>query len=109
MDPSDTATVFPDLAAEVEIPVEGTLSRVLYRDESVRVVIFAFDADQELTEHSTPVPAIIQVVSGRFDLDLGGEHVDAGPGVWVHMPPSLPHSVRAVEPSVMLLTMVRNA
>jgi quercetin dioxygenase-like cupin family protein len=103
----ETATVFADLAAEVEIPVEGTLSRVLYTDDSVRVVVFAFDADQELTEHSTPLPAIIQVVSGRLELDLGGAHVDAGPGLWARMPPSLPHSVRAVEPSIMLLTMVR--
>lgn len=103
----ESATVFADLAAEVEIPTEGTLSRVLYKDDSVRVVVFAFDAGQELTEHSTPLPAIIQVVSGRLELDLGGEHVDAGTGVWVHMPPSLPHGVRAVEPSIMLLTMMK--
>ena len=109
MNESSAATVFTDLAAEVEIPVEGTLSRVLYKDDAVRVVVFAFDAGQELTEHATPLPAIIQVVSGRLALDLGGQHVDAAPGVWVHMPPSLPHGVRALEPSVMLLTMLRGA
>ncbi len=105
--PRETATVFADLAAEIEIPVEGTLSRVLYRDDSVRVVAFAFDADQELTEHSTPLVAIIQIISGRLELDLGGQRVDAGPKVWVRMPPSLPHGIRAVEPSVMLLTLIR--
>lgn len=107
MSKTNSSTVFTDLAAEVEIPAEGTLSRVLYKDDTVRVVVFAFDIGQELTEHSTPLPAIIQVVSGRLDLDLDGEHVEAAPGVWVRMPPGLPHGVRALEPTVMLLTMLR--
>lgn len=107
MDPNPSATVIADLAAEVEIPADGTLSRVLYNDESMRVVIFAFDADQELTEHSTPSAAILQVVSGRLALDLGDGTVNAGPGAWIRMAPGLPHSVRSVEPSIMLLTMLR--
>lgn len=96
-----------DLAAEVEIPVEGTLSRVVFRDEHIRVVVFAFDEGQELTEHTASVPAILEIVSGRLDLELGKERVEVSPGSWVHMPARLPHSVRALEPSVMLLTMLR--
>lgn len=103
---SDSATVFTDLAAEVEIPSEGTLSRVLYRDDLVRVVLFAFDTDQELTEHTASVAAIIQVVSGRLDVTLGAEAVVAAPGSWLRMPAHLPHSVRALEPSIMLLSML---
>jgi quercetin dioxygenase-like cupin family protein len=107
MSANPPATVFADIAAEVEIPKDGTLSRVLYKDGRLRVVVFAFDADQELTEHSTPLAAIVQVVSGRLRLALGEEAVEIGPGSWVHMPPGLPHTVRALEPSVMLLSMVR--
>ncbi|MFA9566008.1 MAG: cupin, partial [Acidimicrobiales bacterium] len=70
---SQDATVFTDIAAEVEIPQDGTLSRVLYKDERIRLVVFAFDAGQELTEHTASVPAVIQVVRGRFDLTLGDE------------------------------------
>ncbi|NND03248.1 MAG: hypothetical protein HKN91_10715, partial [Acidimicrobiia bacterium] len=51
------ATVFRDLAAEVEIPTEGTLSKVIYKDDQVRLVLFAFDAGQELTEHTAAIPA----------------------------------------------------
>jgi len=103
---SQNATVFTDIAAEVEIPQDGTLSRVLYKDERVRLVVFAFDAGQELTEHTASVPAVIQVVRGRFDLTLGDEEVTADPGAWIRMPANLPHSVRALEPSVLLLTML---
>ena len=102
------STIFSDIAADVEIPKEGTLSRVLYKDDQVRVIVFAFDTDQELTEHATPLAAIIQVVSGRLDVTLGDESTEAVPGSWIHMRPSLPHTVKALEPSVMLLTMIRS-
>ena len=101
--------MFTDLAAEVEIPVEGTLSRVVYRDDQIRVVLFAFDQDQELTEHTAAVPAIVQVVSGRLRLGIGGDTVEAVPGSWVHLPASLPHSVFALEPAVMVLTLLRTS
>ncbi len=102
------STVFADLAAEVEIPVDGTLSRVIYKDDRIRLVVFAFDRHQELTEHTASVPAVVQVVSGRLLLGLGDESVEVGPGAWIHMAANLSHSVRALEPSVMLLTMLRN-
>lgn len=103
---NDDPTVFTDVATEVEIPRDGTLSRVLYKDEQVRLVAFAFDAGQELTEHTAAVPAVIQVVRGRLSLTLGGDEVAAEPGAWIRMPAHLPHSVHALEPSVMLLTML---
>ncbi|MCF4136236.1 cupin domain-containing protein [Streptomyces sp. Tue 6430] len=101
-----TVTVIADLAAELTVPEDGTLSRVLYRDDRLRVVGFAFAAGQELTEHTSALPVVIQVVRGRLDLTLGEERTVAGPGSWIHLPARLPHTVYAVEPSVMLLTML---
>ena len=106
---SDQATVFLDIVSEVEIPEEGTLTRVLYRDDQIRVVVFAFDEGQELTDHTAAVPALVQVVSGRIRLDLDGEAVELEPGSWVHMAADLTHAVLALEPSVMLLTLLRSA
>jgi quercetin dioxygenase-like cupin family protein len=103
---SDAATVFTDLAGEVEIPQDGTLSRVLHQDDRLRLVVFAFDSGQELTEHTAAVPAVVQVLRGRLHLTLGSEEVDAEPGAWIRMPAKLPHSVRALEPNIMLLTML---
>jgi len=103
------ANVLLDIAAEVEIPTDGTLSRVLYKDEQIRVVVFAFDAGQELTDHTAAVPAIVQVVSGSIRLDLSGDPVELGPGSWVRMPAHLSHAVLAIEPSIMLLTLLRAA
>jgi quercetin dioxygenase-like cupin family protein len=101
-----TATVITDLAAELTVPEDGTLSRVLYRDDRLRVVGFAFAAGQELTEHTSALPVVIQVVQGRLDLTLGEEKTAATPGSWIHLPARLPHTVHATEPSIMLLTML---
>ncbi|MET9061487.1 cupin domain-containing protein [Streptomyces antibioticus] len=104
-----SVTVINDLAAELTVPEDGTLSRVLYRDDRLRVVGFAFATGQELTEHTSALPVVIQVVRGRLDLVLGEEKTEAVPGSWIRLPARLPHSVRAVEPSVMLLTMLPGA
>ena len=109
MDEATAATVFSNLTSEVEVPENGTLSRVLYKDDRLRVVLFAFDAGQELTDHATPSAAVIQILTGRLRLGFGDEAIEAGPGAWVHMPPNMRHSVKAVEPSIMLLSMLRAA
>ena len=104
-----STTVIQDLAAKLPLPEDGTLSRVLYRDDRLRVVGFAFATGQELTEHTSALPVVIQVIKGRLDLVLGDEKSEATPGSWIHLPARLPHTVRATEPTIMLLTMLPTA
>lgn len=104
MDERGGFTLF-DLGAE-EIPATGIHSQTVHADAGVRVVLFGFAAGEELTEHTASRPATIQVLSGAFDLTLGGERVDAPAGTWVHMSAGLRHALRAREPSRMLLTLV---
>lgn len=101
------ATVLPDLVGELPIPADGTLSRTLYQDDDLRLVGFAFAEGQELTEHASALAVVLQVLRGRLSLGLGPDVTELGPGGWVRLPPRLPHTVRALEPSVMLLTMLR--
>ena len=102
-------TLFPHILDDIEIPTDGTLSRVLFKGDDVRVVVFAFDEGQELTGHTAAVPAILQVVKGRLDLRLGDESVEVSADSWVYMEANLNHAVVALEPSVMLLTLQRGA
>ncbi|MEN8233701.1 MAG: cupin domain-containing protein [Actinomycetota bacterium] len=103
-----TATVLENLLEEVEIPENGTLSRVVFSGGGLRVVLFAFDTDEELTDHTAAVPAIVQVIKGRLRLTLGERTVEVAPGSWVHMEAHLTHAVVALEPSVMILTLQRS-
>ncbi len=97
----------PDAAALVEIPAAGTLSRTIHQDDGIKVVVFAFAAGEELSEHTSSQPAIIQVLRGELALTLAGEPVTARAGAWIHMGAGLRHAVRADIPSVMLLTLLR--
>ncbi len=101
------ARVFTDIAGTLEIPEDGTLSKVLYTDDQIRVVGFAFDVGQELTEHTATLPVLIQVISGRFRLTAGNDEYEIDSASWVHLAGSVPHSLYAVEPSRLLLTLLK--
>jgi quercetin dioxygenase-like cupin family protein len=100
-------THFADLAAEVEPPADGTLSRTLYQDDRLKVVIFGFAAGQELSEHTASTPAIMQFLRGEANVTLGTENLSASAGTWIHMTPQLPHSIQARTPLVMLLLLLK--
>jgi len=97
----------PSIAAEVPVSPDGTLSRVLYRDERLRIVGFSFDEGQELTEHTAAIPVILQTMTGVLDVTASGETVRLLPGAWLTLAASEPHTVVAQEPSVLLLTMLK--
>lgn len=100
-------TYITDLAREVETPRSGILSRTLFQDEQVKLVLFAFDAGQDLSAHTASLPAILQFLQGEATLTLGEDAKEAHPGTWIHMPAHLPHSVRAQTPVIMLLLLLK--
>jgi quercetin dioxygenase-like cupin family protein len=95
------------LTDQVEMPADGTLSRTIHQDERLKVVIFAFSAGQELSEHTASTPAIMHFLSGDAELTLGNEKASVSAGTWIHMAPQLPHSIRTKTPVVMLLSLLK--
>jgi quercetin dioxygenase-like cupin family protein len=102
-------TYFPSLEGEVQIPENGILSRTLYSDDHVKVVIFGFAPGQELSAHTAPMAASLYFVRGEAQLTLGEEVREVSEGCYVHMPPSLQHGILARKPVVLLLTMYKQA
>jgi quercetin dioxygenase-like cupin family protein len=91
----------------VEIQPGAVVSKVIYRDDDLNVTVFGFDAGEGLTEHQASRAAIVQVVSGQLRFIVDGEELDLLPSSWLHLPPGTPHALAAVEPTVMLLTLLR--
>jgi quercetin dioxygenase-like cupin family protein len=102
-----THAAIADVAEVVTIQAGATVSKVIHRDEALDVTVFAFDRGEGLTEHTASRRAIVQVLAGRLAFTVDGEEVDAGPGSWIHMDEGAPHSLVALEPTTMLLTLVR--
>jgi quercetin dioxygenase-like cupin family protein len=100
-------TTVADATSAVSIQPGSIVSKVIHRDGHVNVTVFGLDAGEELTEHKASSSAIVQVLAGRLRFTADGEELDAGPGFWLHMAPDTPHAVVAVEPAVMLLTLLR--
>lgn len=104
----DTNYLFTaDLVQEVEIPKNGILSRTLYSDHQIKVIVFGFDIGQELSKHTASSAAVIHILKGDATLTLGGDVKEVSAGAWAHMAPQLEHAVYAKTPVVMLLTMMQ--
>ena len=78
----------------------------MLKAEGTRVVLFAFDAGQELTEHTAAVPILLQVLDGHLRVGADGEDLDLSPGGLVHIGARVPHEILAMQPSRMVLTML---
>ncbi len=87
----------------------GIASRALLQAPGVRVVWMGLDAGQELTEHTTPKRALVQVLEGTCEFQLGPEWQRLGPGDLVHLTPGLPHAVRALSRMAFLLILIPNS
>lgn len=101
-------TFVPDLAAEVTIPENGTLSRTLHNSDRAKVVVFGFATGQELSAHTAPMPAILQFLEGEMDVTLGEDKMAAKAGTMIYMSPQTPHALKAKTPAKMVLYLIKN-
>lgn len=99
-------TAIADLTDLIELQPEATVSRTAFRAPGVRVVLFAFDAGQELTEHTAAMPVLLQVLDGRLEVSADGRTEELAPGGLLHLAARVPHAVIAREPSRLVLTML---
>ena len=99
-------TYLADVGSLVEVAAEATVSRTVLKAEGARVVLFSFDAGQELTEHTAAMSVLLQVLDGRLTVTAAGRSVQLAPGGVIHLTARLPHAVLALEPSRLLLTML---
>jgi quercetin dioxygenase-like cupin family protein len=107
--PNQANLFLPDLAALIEeIPPESIVSRTVYRDDAVKVVLFGFAAGEGLTEHTASQAAILHFLQGEATVTLGDVKEKAAPGAFIHMPPKLPHSVVAHSDVLMLLLLLKS-
>jgi quercetin dioxygenase-like cupin family protein len=87
---------------------KGIASRILAKVSGGNVTLFAFDAGQGLTEHTSPFDALVLVLEGTLTLTVAGAAVHATPGTIVRLPAAVPHAVDAAEPARMLLVMLKD-
>lgn len=96
-----------ELTGHVRFQDGAIVSRTLRKTAAGTLTLFAFDAGQELSEHSAPFDAFVHVIEGEAVIVIGGTPVTARAGQMVLMPANVPHGVKAGQRFKMLLVMIR--
>lgn len=85
----------------------SVVSRQITKAQAGNVTLFAFDAGQELSEHTAPFDALVHVLEGEAEIRISGKPYLLTAGQAIIMPANEPHAVRATQKFKMLLTMIR--
>jgi quercetin dioxygenase-like cupin family protein len=96
-----------NLAEMVSYQTGSVVSRQITKADTGNVTLFAFDAGQELSEHTAPFDALAHVVDGEAEIIISGNSFSLKAGDAIIMPANEPHAVKANGPFKMLLTMIR--
>ena len=85
----------------------SVVSRQITKADAGNVTLFAFDKDQELSEHTAPFDALVHVLEGEVEIRISGKPFHLKTGEAIIMPADEPHALRAIQKFKMLLTMIR--
>ena len=96
-----------NLSDVVSPPEDGIISRTVFQDDRLKVVVFGFGAGQELSEHTASKSAVMHFLSGEARVTLGNQTVAATAGTWIHMAAGQVHGITAQTPTVMLLLLFK--
>ena len=86
---------------------DSIVSRIIIKSSGGSVTAFAFSTGQELSEHTVPYDAFVQVLDGEAEIRIAGEPHLVGTGESIVLPANQPHAVKAHRSFKMLLSMVR--
>lgn len=98
---------FLELRSACPIVTGSNVSTPLLNMPQGKVVLFAMDAGQEISEHRAPFVATVHVLEGRLRFALGDDERVMGPDEWLVMPANAPHRLSAEEPTRFLLTLFK--
>lgn len=106
MTTTETAFVFSP-KERIEYSKNSVVSQQITKSKAGNITLFAFDKDQQLSEHSAPFDAVVQVLHGEALIHIAGEPYTVKTGEMIILPANIPHAVYATTAFKMLLTMIR--
>lgn len=96
------------VAALVDYQSGSIVSREIVKGTTGKVTLFAFDAGEGLSEHTSPFNALVQIVEGEAEITVSGQSHRVQAGELILMPAQQPHALKALKRFKMVLTMIRS-
>jgi quercetin dioxygenase-like cupin family protein len=93
---------FKDIPAELVTPKHSTAFGPLITGEQIEVGMLSYRKGEGAKTHAHPHEQVIVVLKGHLRFTLDGETSDVVPGMAIHIPPNIPHSVTMIEDSEVL-------
>jgi len=90
----------------IEYPSEGVLSKKIVKTENINIDLFCMAVGKEISEHTSSKEGTVYVVEGKGIFRLEGENIDMKPGVLIHMEANAKHSLKAMENTSFILTLI---
>lgn len=84
----------------------GHMQKTLYRYGPTTTAIFAFQEDAGLEEYRVEAEAIIHIIRGKIRVATPTDTYDLSDNQVLLLDPHVPQSIRALEPSRVLMTIV---
>lgn len=95
------------LAELVDYREGQVVSRTLSAKPHINITLFAFDRGEEISAHTSPGDAMVQVLDGSAAISIDKQTLTIEAGQAVVMPANVPHAVLARSRFKMLLTVVK--
>ncbi len=83
------------------------VSREAISQKTGTITAFAFDAGQQLSEHTAPFDAVVVGIDGEAEITVGGIRHRVNKDEMIIMPAGIPHSLLAATRFKMLLVMIK--
>ena len=87
---------------------DSIVSKTIINGKNGTVTIFAFDEGQELSEHSAPFDALVNLIDGKVEIIISGKSFVLKENDLIIMPANKPHAVKAIKKFKMILTLIKN-
>ncbi|HJX70919.1 MAG TPA: cupin domain-containing protein [Bacteroidales bacterium] len=92
----------------IEYASGSIVSKVIAKQKGGNITLFAFDKGQELSEHTAPYDALVQVLEGEAEILINRQSHRLRQGEGIIMPANDPHAVKATGKFKMQLTMIKD-
>ena len=95
-------------AQDIVYQTDSVVSKTLINKTSGTVTLFAFDAEQGLSEHTAPFDAMVYILDGVAEITISGAAYTVKSGEMIIMPAHEPHALKAIDKFKMMLIMIKS-
>lgn len=79
--------------------------RVMIDNEHTKEIRIVFKTGQEMKEHKTKFPIVIEIVEGQIDFGVDGQRHSLRKGALIALAGDMPHDLKAEQDSVVRLSL----